>query len=61
MTMNTVRIANIADCSGDKSARKASVTASFVFTDAVRYFAYCTFYYFYYFMQLKAKRMQAVI
>lgn len=56
-----MRIADMANCSVNKSAHNTPVTASFAFTDAVRYFAYCIFYYFYYFMQLDAKRMQTVI
>ena len=41
--------ANIAVCSLSKSAHNDSVGMSFAY--AVRFFAYCIFYYFYYFFE----------
>lgn len=57
----TAEIANIANCSLSNSARINHVSASFAFTNAVRFFAYCIFYYFYYyFMKFNPQRMQTV-
>ena len=51
--------ANISVCSLSKSARNGSVGMSFPY--AVRFFAYCIFYYFYYFSEsINPQRTQAV-
>ena len=51
--------ANIAICSLSESARNDSVGMSFAY--AVRFFAYCIFYYFYYFFEsVNPQRTQAV-
>ena len=51
--------ANIAVCSLSESAHNDSVGMSFAY--AVRFFAYCIFYYFYYFFEsVNPQRTQAV-
>ena len=51
--------ANIAICTLSKSAHNDSVGMSFAY--AVRFFAYCIFYYFYYFFEsINPQRTQAV-